>query len=231
MLQWPVLEMTMMLNLIHSRTKGLEYPTHEEYSHGATLCIPWIPKSPNHQITKPPNHQTTKSPNHQITKPPNHQTTKSPNHQITKFQVFVFRYSGSVVRYGHSCLGIQAQYSGLCLGTHIQYSYSGSHIQVFRFRYSGLEFRFGYTGLFRFMYSHSGIQVWVYRLADKYKALTFSIHIQGIQVYNSGLGVQTCLYTQACIPKPECLNVNTECEYPNTNLNTEPEFPNMSAHT
>src|SRR5882672_8789592 len=47
MLQWPVLEMTMMLNLIHSRTKGLEYPTHEEYSHGATLCIPWIPKSPN----------------------------------------------------------------------------------------------------------------------------------------------------------------------------------------
>jgi len=67
--------------------------------------------------------------------------------QITKFQVFVFRYSGSVVRYGHSCLGIQAQYSGLCLGTHIQYSYSGSQIQVFRFRYSGLEFRFGYTGL------------------------------------------------------------------------------------
>src|SRR5882672_1331906 len=105
----------LMLNLIHSRTKGLEYPTHEEYSHGATLCIPWIPKSPNHQTTK--------------------------------FQVFVFRYSGSVVRYGHSCLGIQAQYSGLCLGTHIQYSYSGSQIQVFRFRYSGLEFRFGYTGL------------------------------------------------------------------------------------
>src|SRR5882672_9020262 len=74
---------------------------------------------------------------------PNHQITKSPNNQITKFQVFVFRYSGSVVRYGHSCLGIQAQHSGLCLGTHIQYSYSGSQIQVFRFRYSGLEFRFG----------------------------------------------------------------------------------------
>src|SRR5467141_3238421 len=109
MLQWPVLEMTMMLNLIHSRTKGLEYPTHEEYSHGATL----------HSLDP----------------------------QITKFQVFVFRYSGSVVRYGHSCLGIQAQYSGLCLGTHIQYSYSGSQIQVFRFRYSGLEFSFGYTGL------------------------------------------------------------------------------------
>src|SRR5467141_1987971 len=54
--------------------------------------------------------------------------------------------------------------------------------------------------------SDSGIQVWnsdlgiqdcVYRLADKYKALTFSIHIQGIQVYNAGLGVQTCLYTKA----------------------------------
>src|SRR5467141_3492078 len=110
MLQWPVLEMTMMLNLIHNRTKGLEYPTHEEYSHGAPLCIPWIPKSPYHQITQ--------------------------------FQVFVFRYSGSVVRYGHSCLEIQAQYSGLCLGTHIQYSYSGSQIQVFRF----------------------GMQIWITRL-------------------------------------------------------------------
>src|SRR5467141_919238 len=115
MLQWPVLKMTMMLNLIHSRTKGLEYPTHEEYSHGATLCIPWIPKPPNHQITK--------------------------------FQVFVFRYSGSVVRYGHSCLGIQAQYSGLCLGTHIQYSYSGIHIQVFRFGIQIWVYRIGYTGL------------------------------------------------------------------------------------
>src|SRR5467141_2187843 len=59
---------------------------------------------------------------------PNHQTTKSTNSRCL-------------------CSGIQAQYSGLCLGTHIQYSYSGSHIQVFRFRYSGLEFRFGYTGL------------------------------------------------------------------------------------
>src|SRR5882672_2044419 len=145
MLQWPVLEMTMMLNLIHSRTKGLEYPTHEEYSHGATLCIPWI--------------------------------TKSPNHQITQFQVFVFRYSGSVVRYGHSCLGIQAQYSGLCLGTHIQYSYSGSQIQVFRFSSQVWALMFGNSGsVFRFVfgYSHSvfifrvfrfTIQVWVYRLA------------------------------------------------------------------
>src|SRR5882672_1087230 len=110
MLQWPVLEMTMMLNLIHSRTKGLEYPTHEEYSHGASLCIPWIPKSPNHQITQ--------------------------------FQVFVFRYSGSVVRYGHSCLGIQAQYSGLCFSIHIQ----GIQVHVFTFRHSGL-----------------GIQAWIYR--------------------------------------------------------------------
>src|SRR5882672_1117822 len=70
------------------------------------------------------------------------QITKPPNHQIPGVCV-----QGSVVRYGHSCLGIQAQYSGLCLGTHIQYSYLGSQIQVFRFRYSGLEFRFGYTGL------------------------------------------------------------------------------------
>src|SRR5467141_1800398 len=134
MLQWPVLEMTMMLNLIHSRTKGLEYPTHEEYSYGATLCIPWI--------------------------------LKSPNHQITQFQVFVFRYSGSVVRYGHSCLGIQAQYSGLCLGTHIQYSYSGILNQVWN--------------------SDLGIQDWVYRLADKYKALTFSIHIQAFRFGYTG---------------------------------------------
>src|SRR5882672_6486720 len=63
----------------------------------------------------------------------------SPNHQIPGV---VFRYSGSVVRYGHSYLGIQAQYSGLCLGTHIQYSDSGIQIQVFRF----------------------GIQIWVYRI-------------------------------------------------------------------
>src|SRR5882672_4326557 len=141
MLQWPVLEMTMMLNLIHSRTKGLEYPTHEEYSHGATLCIPWIPKSPNHQITK--------------------------------FQVFVLRYSGSVVRYGHSCLGIQAQYSGLCLGTHIQY-----HIQVVRFRYSDSGIQVWNSDL--------GIQDWVYRLADRYKALTFSIHIQAFRFRYTG---------------------------------------------
>src|SRR5882672_8115572 len=70
---------------------------------------------------------------------PNHQTTKSPNFRCLCSGI-------QVVRYGHSCLGIQLQYSGLCLGTHIQYSYSGSQIQVFRFRYSGLEFRFGYTG-------------------------------------------------------------------------------------
>src|SRR5467141_3595050 len=75
------------------------------------------------------------------------------------------------------------------------------YIQVFIFRYSDSGIQVWNSDL--------GIQVWVYRLADKYKALTFSIHIQGIQVYNSGLGVQTCLYIQACIPKPECLNVNT----------------------
>src|SRR5467141_2116591 len=90
----------------------------------------------------------------------------SPNHQIPGVCVQVFRY-------GHSCLGIQAQYSGLCLGTHIQYSYSG--IQVWN--------------------SDLGIQDWVYRLADKYKALTLSIHIQGIQVQvftfrYTGLGIQ-----------------------------------------
>src|SRR5467141_403348 len=78
------------------------------------------------------------------------------------------------------------------------------HIQVVIFRYSDSGIQVWNSDL--------GIQDWVYRLADKYKALTFSIHIQGIQVYNSGLGVQTCLYTQGWIPKPECLHVNTECE-------------------
>src|SRR5467141_514793 len=43
--------------------------------------------------------------------------------------------------------------------------------------------------------SDLGIQDWVYRLADKYKALTFSIHIQGSHVHvftfrQSGLGIQ-----------------------------------------
>jgi len=108
---------------------------------------------------------------------PNHQTHQ--NHQIPGVCVQVFRFSSQV---WHSCLGIQAQYSVCVWVTHIQYSYSGSQIQVYRFRYSGLEFRFGYTD-------------WVYRLADKYKALTFSIHIQGIQVHvftfrHSGLGIQ-----------------------------------------
>src|SRR5882672_1003902 len=63
------------------------------------------------------------------------------------------------------------------------------HIQVVRFRYSDSDIQVWNSDL--------GIQDWVYRIADKYKALTFSIHIQGIQVYNSGLGVQTCLYTKA----------------------------------
>src|SRR5882672_2640648 len=86
-------------------------------------------------------------------------------------------------------------------------------------------------GVFRFMYSHSGIQDWVYRLAGKCKALTFSIHIQGSHVHaftfrHSGLGIQAWVYRLADIkysmPKsvhpnlncePEYLNVNTECEY------------------
>src|SRR5882672_313426 len=58
---------------------------------------------------------------------PNHQTTKSPNSRCL-------------------CSGIQAQYSGLCLGTHIQYSYSGSQIQVFRFGIQIWVYRIGYTG-------------------------------------------------------------------------------------
>src|SRR5882672_995078 len=86
---------------------------------------------------------------------PNHQTTKSPNSRCL-------------------CSGIQAQYSGLCLGTHIQYSDSG--IQVWN--------------------SDLGIQDWVYRLADKYKALTFSIHIQAFRFGYTGLGIQASLYTQ-----------------------------------
>jgi len=119
---------------------------------------------------------------------------KSPNHQITKFQVFVFRYSGSVVRYGHSCLGIQAQYSGLCLGTHIQLLIFSSQIQ---YSDSGIQ-----------VWNSIGIQDWVYRLADKYKALTFSIHIR-----HSGLGIQAWIYRQVCTPKPECKPEYPECEY------------------
>src|SRR5467141_2509953 len=127
MLQWPVLEMTMMLNLIHSRTKGLEYPTHEEYSHGASPCIPWIPKSPNSRCL---------------------------------------------------CSGIQ-----VCVWV-LTFSI---HIQVVRFRYSDSGIQVWNSDL--------GIQDWVYRLADKYKALTLSIHIQGIQVQvftfrYTGLGIQ-----------------------------------------
>jgi len=83
---------------------------------------------------------------------------------------------------------------------------------------SGSVFRFvfGYShSVFIFRYSDSGIQVWnsdlgiqdwVYRLADKYKALTFSIHIQGSHVHvfrHSGLGIQAWVYRQACTPKPE----------------------------
>src|SRR5467141_1373938 len=87
----------------------------------------------------------------------------SPNHQIPGVCVQVW-----ALMFG------QAQYSGLCLGTHIQYSYSG--IQVWN--------------------SDLGIQDWVYRLADKYKALTFSIHIQAFRFGYTGLGIQASLYTQ-----------------------------------
>jgi len=88
--------------------------------------------------------------------------SKSPNHQIAKFRCLcsVFRFSSQL---WHSYLGIQAQYSGLCLGTHIQY-----HIQVFRFR----------------------IKNWVYRLADKYKVLTFQYHIHfriWVRYWGSGM--------------------------------------------
>src|SRR5882672_2155913 len=147
-------------------------------------------------------------------------------------QVVRFRYSDSGIQVWNSDLGIQDwvyrladKYKALTFSIHIQgiqvYN-AGLGVQTCLYTKALTVFTFR---VFRFtiqvwvyrlacipkhsQYSHSGIQVWVYRLADKYKALTFSIHIQGIQVYNSGLGVQTCLYIQACIPKPECLNVNT----------------------
>jgi len=44
---------------------------------------------------------------------------------------------------------------------------------------------------------------WYIQLADKYKALTFSIHIQGIQVY-----IQVWVYRLACISKPVYPNLN-----------------------
>src|SRR5882672_1085775 len=47
------------------------------------------------------------------------------------------------------------------------------HIQVDRFRYSDSGIQVWNSDL--------GIQDWVYRLADKYKAFTFSIHIQVVQ--------------------------------------------------
>src|SRR5882672_9988386 len=84
---------------------------------------------------------------------------------IIQVQVFRFRYSDSVFRFSiqvWSCLGIQAQYSGLCLCTHIQYSYSGSHVQVFRFRIQVWVY----------------IQAWVCRLADiKYSHSLNYLHI------------------------------------------------------
>src|SRR5882672_7738773 len=133
----------------------------------------------------------------------------------------VFRFTMQVWVYRLACIPKHSQYShsgysGLqcrfgCTDLPVYQSTHSIHIQGIQVYNSGVGVQTClYTQtltvftlrVFRFMYSHSGIQVWVYRLADKYKALTFSIHIQGIQVYNSGLGVQTCLYIQACIPKP-----------------------------
>src|SRR5882672_11315934 len=129
MLQWPVLEMTMMLNLIHSRTKGLEYPTHEEYSHGATLCIPWIPKSPNSRCL--------------CSGMGTHVWEFRLSIQVCVWvltfsihiQVVRFRYSDSGIQVWNSDLGIQDwvyrladKYKALTFSIHIQ------------------AFRFGYTG-------------------------------------------------------------------------------------
>jgi len=75
-------------------------------------------------------------------------------------------------------LGIQAQYSGFGWGTHIQYS--------------DLGIRFGIRLC---------IQDWVYRLADKYKALTYyshsgysgsCIHIQAFR-----FGIQAWVYSKS----------------------------------
>src|SRR5467141_2080884 len=112
-------------------------------------------------------------------------------------QVVIFRYSYSGIQVWNSDLGIQEwvyrladKYKALTFSIHIQgiqvYN-AGLGVQTCLYTKALTVFT---LRVFRFMYSHSGIQVWVYRLADKYKALTFSIHIQGIQVYNSGLGVQ-----------------------------------------
>src|SRR5712664_690706 len=83
------------------------------------------------------------------------------------------------------------------------------HIQVVRFRYSdsGIQVWNSDLGI-QVWNSDLGIQDWVYRLADKYKALTFSIHIQGSHVHvftfrHSGLGIQAWVHRQVCTPKPE----------------------------
>src|SRR5882672_6435285 len=118
---------------------------------------------------------------------PNHQTTISPNSRCL--------CSGMGTHVWEFRLSIQVCVWVLTFNI---------HIQVVRFRYSD-------TGI-QVWNSDLSIQDWVYRLADKYKALTFSIYIQAFRFGYTGLGIQASLYTQACIPKPECLNVNTECE-------------------
>jgi len=75
------------------------------------------------------------------------------------------------------------------------------HIQVVRFRYSDSGIQVWNSDL--------GIQDWVYRLADKYKALTFSIHIQGIQVH---VFTFRHWYTGKSV---------------HPNLNCKPEYPGM----
>src|SRR5882672_12219350 len=90
------------------------------------------------------------------------------------------------------------------------------HIQVVRFRYSDSGIQVWNSDL--------GIQDWVYRLADKYTALTFSIHIQGIQVHvftfrvvmfmYSHSGIQVWVYRLGYTGKSVHPNLNCKPEYP-----------------
>src|SRR5882672_10706713 len=107
-------------------------------------------------------------------------------------QVVRFRYSDSGIQVWNSDLGIQDwvyrladKYKPRTHSIHIQgiqvYN-SGLGVQTCLYTKALTVFTFR---VFRFMYSHSGIQVWVYSSADKYKALTFSIHIQALPTYMS----------------------------------------------
>src|SRR5467141_1761744 len=84
------------------------------------------------------------------------------------------------------------------------------HIQVVRFRYSESGIQVWNSDL--------GIQDWVYRLADKYKALTFSINIQGSHVHvftfrHSGLGIQAWDTGKSVHPNLNCEPEYPECKY------------------